>query len=179
MPSSCSRRRRGWRATLFPYTPLFRSVFLPAVAAALLLAPAGFEWAPAGFAVLFRSEEHTSELQSLRHLVCRLLVQGAGEGGELLSFPTRRSSDLSFCRRSRPPCSWRRRALNGPRPVLLCSSDRKSTRLNSSHLGISYAVFLFKAPARVESYSLSLHAALPICLSAGGRGRLALGAGGL
>src|SRR5438045_2996657 len=31
-----------------------------------------------------RSEEHTSELQSLRHLVCRVL----------LPFPTRRSSDL-------------------------------------------------------------------------------------
>src|ERR1035438_1965549 len=35
-----------------------------------------------------RSEEHTSELQSLRHLVCRLSLQ------DLLSFPTRRSSDL-------------------------------------------------------------------------------------
>src|SRR5262245_50007933 len=35
-----------------------------------------------------RSEEHTSELQSLRHLVCRLLPL-------LPSFPTRRSSDLS------------------------------------------------------------------------------------
>src|ERR1035438_5479040 len=44
-----------------------------------------------------RSEEHTSELQSLRHLVCRLLLE-----------------------------------------------DRKSTRLNSSHLGISYAVFCLK-----------------------------------
>src|SRR5438045_8547639 len=27
------------------------------------------------FVVLFRSEEHTSELQSLRHLVCRLLLE--------------------------------------------------------------------------------------------------------
>src|ERR1035441_652664 len=34
-----------------------------------------------------RSEEHTSELQSLRHLVCRLHQ-------DLHSFPTRRSSDL-------------------------------------------------------------------------------------
>src|ERR1039458_7958425 len=46
--------------------------------------------------LLLRSEEHTSELQSLRHLVCL------------------------FC------------------------LDRKSTRLNSSHLGISYAVFCLK-----------------------------------
>src|ERR1035441_646315 len=36
-----------------------------------------------------RSEEHTSELQSLRHLVCRL-------HGDRRSFPTRRSSDLLY-----------------------------------------------------------------------------------
>src|SRR5436853_118799 len=41
--------------------------------------------------------------------------------------------------------------------------DRKSTRLNSSHLGISYAVFCLKAPATTEIYTLSLHDALPIC----------------
>src|ERR1039458_4520266 len=46
--------------------------------------------------LLLRSEEHTSELQSLRHLVCGFFL------------------------------------------------DRKSTRLNSSHLGISYAVFCLK-----------------------------------
>src|SRR5262245_22297530 len=40
--------------------------------------------------------------------------------------------------------------------------DRKSTRLNSSHLGISYAVFCLNAPARPETYTLSLHDALPI-----------------
>src|SRR5205814_1933314 len=38
--------------------------------------------------VVLRSEEHTSELQSLRHLVCR----------DVRSFPTRRSSDLSWWR---------------------------------------------------------------------------------
>src|ERR1039458_1507031 len=54
----------------------------------------------------------------------------------------------------------------------ISSSDRKSTRLNSSHLGISYAVFclknirrsgrLFNATATTEIYTLSLHDALPI-----------------
>src|SRR5262245_30612796 len=39
-----------------------------------------------------RSEEHTSELQSLRHLVCRLLLPPRSP--DLHSFPTRRSSDL-------------------------------------------------------------------------------------
>src|ERR1035438_1980062 len=40
--------------------------------------------------------------------------------------------------------------------------DRKSTRLNSSHLGISYAVFCLKDTATTEIYTLSLHDALPI-----------------
>src|ERR1035438_8407108 len=42
-----------------------------------------------------RSEEHTSELQSLRHLVCRLLLESYGDHRDLHSFPTRRSSDLT------------------------------------------------------------------------------------
>src|SRR5262245_43509371 len=43
---------------------------------------------------LARSEEHTSELQSLRHLVCRLLLECVCHHRALHSFPTRRSSDL-------------------------------------------------------------------------------------
>src|SRR5689334_12829668 len=41
-----------------------------------------------------RSEEHTSELQSQFHLVCRLLLEKSGDTRDLHSFPTRRSSDL-------------------------------------------------------------------------------------
>src|SRR3954466_4004886 len=41
--------------------------------------------------------------------------------------------------------------------------DRKSTRLNSSHTIISYAVFCFNDTATTEIYTLSLHDALPIC----------------
>src|SRR5206468_2917260 len=40
--------------------------------------------------------------------------------------------------------------------------DRKSTRLNSSHDQISYAVFCLKLQATAEIYTLSLHDALPI-----------------
>src|SRR5207253_2686207 len=40
--------------------------------------------------------------------------------------------------------------------------DRKSTRLNSSHVAISYAVFCLKPPAPPAIYTLSLHDALPI-----------------
>src|SRR5437867_3403754 len=42
------------------------------------------------------------------------------------------------------------------------SRDRKSTRLNSSHRTISYAVFCLNPPAPSPTYTLSLHDALPI-----------------
>src|SRR5438876_1068947 len=41
-------------------------------------------------------------------------------------------------------------------------ADRKSTRLNSSHPSISYAVFCLNDPLTPEIYTLSLHDALPI-----------------
>src|SRR4029453_3225509 len=50
-------------------------------------------------------------------------------------------------------------------------TDRKSTRLNSSHTVISYAVFFFNDTATPEIYTLSLHDALPIYL--GGSRRVA------
>src|SRR5437899_9893326 len=73
------------RSTLFPYTTLFRSEIeakdagrreiLDVVEAALALG--GVEEVPVHRRVRARprSEEHTSELQSLRHLVCRLLLE--------------------------------------------------------------------------------------------------------
>src|SRR5690625_380313 len=136
-----------------------------------------------------RSEEHTSELQSRGHLVCRLVLH---------SFPTRRSSDLvrkrlaarAVCTRTYAPVGPVKAALaNSPwttrgasanasgykncdatvTPPRQCSpatgtvkraSDRKSTRLNSSHVAISYAAW---------SYTLSLHDALPISCGNGSR----------
>src|SRR5258706_6964791 len=69
--------RRPPRSTLFPYTTLFRScVFGDASRCA-----SGAAWAPlvAGHrpscSRRARSEEHTSELQSLTNLVCRLLLE--------------------------------------------------------------------------------------------------------
>src|SRR5438046_10092363 len=70
--------RRPPRSTLFPYTTLFRSVFKNfnpsmiglrgrSLADTLTLARAGVN--------VSRSEEHTSELQSLTNLVCRLLLE--------------------------------------------------------------------------------------------------------
>src|SRR5215510_15701775 len=58
--------RRPPRSTLFPYTTLFRSSGRPC-------SPRPFRsWRRARPA---RSEEHTSELQSRGHLVCRLLLE--------------------------------------------------------------------------------------------------------
>src|SRR5258705_3923447 len=62
--------RRPPRSTLFPYTTLFRSLLR-----ALRPAPAVAGARVAGQPGVGRSEEHTSELQSLRHLVCRLLLE--------------------------------------------------------------------------------------------------------
>src|SRR6266487_5322689 len=60
--------RRPPRSTLFPYTTLFRSPDqLPLHHPAF---PVWNLWAP-----FERSEEHTSELQSPVHLVCRLLLE--------------------------------------------------------------------------------------------------------
>src|SRR5438552_14219548 len=64
--------RRPPRSTLFPYTTLFRSrPSHPQVLEGLRAAGA------AGFSgtKVDRSEEHTSELQSPDHLVCRLLLE--------------------------------------------------------------------------------------------------------
>src|SRR5438552_14877874 len=64
---------------------------------------------------------------------------------DLHSFPTRRSSDLSLWPPTAPstsPPSVRSNALGKLRAP--SSPDRKSTRLNSSHQIISYAVFCLK-----------------------------------
>src|SRR5258708_26761714 len=80
--------RRPPRSTLFPYTTLFRSRFArldQAVDFAPLLEEGGFRRIqvfrlpfrhhPSAKAEIPRSEEHTSELQSPDHLVCRLLLE--------------------------------------------------------------------------------------------------------
>src|SRR2546430_12659509 len=89
--------RRPPRSTLFPYTTLFRSIWIIALTVTVAMALAvsksfggiWFVWNYVGwlFTMLiylwtasqacrffFRSEEHTSELQSQSNLVCRLLL---------------------------------------------------------------------------------------------------------
>src|SRR3989442_8084136 len=62
--------RRPPRSTLFPYTTLFRSIrSLPS-----MMTTVSSE-REIGLYQACRSEEHTSELQSRPHLVCRLLLE--------------------------------------------------------------------------------------------------------
>src|ERR1039458_7734434 len=176
--------RRPPRSTLFPYTTLFRST----VCAKALRFRFSSTRARHAHRQPARSEEHTSELQSLRHLVCRLLLEknmhahfeqvewgpiylsaGVTTGpdcgnevefitavrdaiaqGLVLFFNDPATTEIytlslhdalpisSQC--SRLFAELHRRA---PRRAGLPDglADRKSTRLNSSHLGISYAVF--------------------------------------
>src|SRR6476659_8909237 len=121
--------RRPPRSTLFPYTTLFRSD--DDDAATHLCEPVRSDRH-----VLVRSEEHTSELQSLRHLVCRLLLEKKKE---------RLSKALSDVR-------WPRGS--GSRQ-LHASSIISSTAFTS-------ACFFFNDAATTEIYTLSLHDALPI-----------------
>src|SRR2546422_2369254 len=80
--------RRPPRSTLFPYTTLFRSArgdlampFAYPLLATFLLTGGrarevlGLEVGDVSFDRKTRSEEHTSELQSRLHLVCRLLLE--------------------------------------------------------------------------------------------------------
>src|SRR5258708_26945464 len=72
--------RRPPRSTLFPYTTLFRSCPKSAPSVRKLRArnrarPIQSAWRGFGRATCGRSEEHTSELQSPDHLVCRLLLE--------------------------------------------------------------------------------------------------------
>src|SRR2546425_2993319 len=75
--------RRPPRSTLFPYTTLFRSAVDTAVNALLEKPPATISTVATPIKTpadimdpnVVRSEEHTSELQSLAYLVCRLLLE--------------------------------------------------------------------------------------------------------
>src|SRR5438093_4649286 len=98
--------RRPPRSTLFPYTTLFRSVVVrhqhrgivgpPQLVHGLCHGLDRVDVEP-GIGLVQRSEEHTSELQSLTNLVCRLLLEKKKQlksnryrtiGGQLLGHPT-------------------------------------------------------------------------------------------
>src|SRR3712207_7763474 len=80
--------RRPPRSTLFPYTTLFRSSSVGAPGVKTSATPSFFSSGMSSAGIVpptvttissapcsFRSEEHTSELQSRQYLVCRLLLE--------------------------------------------------------------------------------------------------------
>src|SRR6202789_4633706 len=84
--------RRPPRSTLFPYTTLFRSSYS---------CRSRVNSFSNMFALLLdeRSEEHTSELQSLQHLVCRLLLEKKKKTGQLPASPGRDTGVQGAARR--------------------------------------------------------------------------------
>ena len=72
--------RRPPRSTLFPYTTLFRSLFDQWIVVSDCVRvyqswiETKVQWL-LRYGIVFRSEEHTSELQSRENLVCRLLLE--------------------------------------------------------------------------------------------------------
>src|SRR5215813_8123401 len=192
--------RRPPRSTLFPYTTLFRSI------AELQCGLDGVRFALDDARPGDRSEEHTSELQSRPHLVCRLLLEKKNQSTHarlwranqieddrhvprhhLIDFPVRigrwwhrvrfdgrpfrAHAFFFFLMIRRPPRStlfpyttlfrsagrrrrWSPQAWPGARRRAP-RADRKSTRLNSSHVRISYAVFCLKKKNQMHKASPS------------------------
>src|SRR2546422_7062495 len=96
--------RRPPRSTLFPYTTLFRSEIrrrasrhrqanmrITEIQTAVI--EANYDWT-----IVKRSEEHTSELQSRLHLVCRLLLEKKKKYNRVQG-----RADIQTAPRARPP----------------------------------------------------------------------------
>src|SRR6202522_4544545 len=135
--------RRPPRSTLFPYTTLFRSVRLPGRRIRRRGEPSYPE------ASGWRSEEHTSELQSRRHLVCRLLLEKKNNHAVKLLFP--REGDLGAWQACKSRC--------------LCRHARRRRIVRTSvraRLLPADDIFFFNDPATAKIYPFPLHVALPI-----------------
>src|SRR2546425_6537623 len=98
--------RRPPRSTLFPYTTLFRSAVTLGPFTRTTPPPA-IQREPlvvgTAFGLRVRSEEHTSELQSLAYLVCRLLLEKKKERAFSCARMTSRSTHGSCTDRSPSP----------------------------------------------------------------------------
>src|SRR5437660_1918708 len=97
--------RRPPKSTLFPYTTLFRSVHVPGHGGARVARSGALLELGLARAVLSgdleRSEEHTSELQSRGHLVCRLLLEKKKNDDRVVATPPflrQHKSGLSYKR---------------------------------------------------------------------------------
>src|SRR6476659_125187 len=138
--------RRPPRSTLFPYTTLFRPRGNRPRRTRASSPPACRSGSPRRP----RSEEHTSELQSLRHLVCRLLLEKKkhGRGGFASLGKEEKASGQA------------RNTVELIAPAL--GSNRSACRDGASQGDVQAGLFFFNDTATTEIYTLSLHDALPI-----------------
>src|SRR6266496_2237945 len=97
-----------------------------------------------------RSEEHTSELQSRRDLVCRLLLEKKND------YHPRGVGLYVNCELTKP--YWKR---NGT-AYWTRFNAYLLTYHHSQHSALVLAIFFFNDTATTEIYTLSLHDALPI-----------------
>src|ERR1039458_2135324 len=97
-----------------------------------------------------RSEEHTSELQSLRHLVCRLLLEK-----KTCALPNRSEQHNSELQVFRDVVFRTLHSFPTPHRVLSKDSAYR-------FLTCVFFFFFFNDTATTEIYTLSLHDALPI-----------------
>src|SRR5689334_6332344 len=134
--------RRPPRSTLFPYTTLFRSggVCVRTLDGVTVTGLA------LRHANLLRSEEHTSELQSQFHIVCRLLLEKK-KRVRLASADLQRGDLISFAER------------------MFETHEGLSNMYEVSCEELDYlvsSVFFYHDTATTQIYALSLHDALPI-----------------
>src|SRR5258708_29597908 len=87
--------RRPPRSTLFPYTTLFRSIFARKTSSSGSTLSSFAQMIKLNS--LGRSEEHTSELQSPDHLVCRLLLEKKKNKPLSIIVTTNNSLHLTYC----------------------------------------------------------------------------------
>src|SRR5690625_6432899 len=90
-------------------------------------------------------------------------MQGVCDHPDVPSFPTRRSSDLQRCGGYNRNSGTQREdsceeiyCHRGRSEYRLSPGDRKSTRLNSSHVAISYAVFRLKKKKKMSRRQWSI-----------------------
>src|SRR6266496_1826681 len=132
--------RRPPRSTLFPYTTLFRSQITPARCDQSRHRHASRHY--------LRSEEHTSELQSRRDLVCRLLLEKKNT-----QLPATKGELIDYCER-----------IDGPLAVVkyLQEIEYEEEQFESIEDVWPDYFFFLNESSTAEIYTLSLHDALPI-----------------
>src|SRR5829696_804653 len=134
--------RRPPRSTLFPYTTLFRSRRL--TTAPVQAFPAGLRMVGGN-----RSEEHTSELQSLTNLVCRLLLE------------KKKNKVTGSSPASKKIGTRNRVQLKNHAAAEAMAPEAETTMPASRLLLSSVSSFFSNATPMTENYNLSLHNALP------------------